>query len=142
MNKMYDDLPGCFFSVLETSAGVFRANGKDCLGHAVETTGTDPDEQLEGCKATARQLIPDSDTIDHLWFALDRAVHRPESLFWHDPPWESASIAVRQAWAVITFPENRKELEKRLSGNLNPHTRRVTIRVLEECNGNDLGSDR
>lgn len=72
-------------------------------------------------------------TMDHLWIALDRAMHRPDSPAWNDLPWQSENGDVRAAWSAITAPENREALELRLSENLNKHTRQVTSQALEEC---------
>jgi hypothetical protein len=52
----YKELPGWHFFVDEISAGVYRAWGKDSLGHNIEVTGIDPDLLLERCKAYAGQF--------------------------------------------------------------------------------------
>ena len=53
----YKELPGWHFFVDEISAGVYRAWGKDSIGHNIEITGIDPESLLARCKDYAQQFI-------------------------------------------------------------------------------------
>ena len=49
-------LPGWFFRVEETSAGVYRAEGANESGHSVSRSGTNQDTPLSECEADARAI--------------------------------------------------------------------------------------
>ena len=44
------------FEVVESSAGVYRATGRDALGHRVDVSGTNPDALIAECRAMALRL--------------------------------------------------------------------------------------
>ena len=50
------DLPGWFFRLEETSAGVYRVEGVDEWGRAVTRSGTDPETLLSDCEGDARTI--------------------------------------------------------------------------------------
>jgi hypothetical protein len=50
-------LPGWFFRLEETSAGVYRAEGVDEWGRSVSRAGTEPERLLRQCEDDARAIV-------------------------------------------------------------------------------------
>jgi hypothetical protein len=55
----FPELPGWTFDSAERSAGAYRVFGRDQLGRAVETTGSEAemDELIEHCRVTAMNMM-------------------------------------------------------------------------------------
>jgi hypothetical protein len=56
MNETFPELTGWSFSLEEVSACVYEATGRDAAGRSVSAKGTDPDEVLRECRATAARI--------------------------------------------------------------------------------------
>jgi hypothetical protein len=51
-----DDLPGWFYLLEEVSAGVYRVQCMDDVGHSIEASGTNQDALIEECTRSATEL--------------------------------------------------------------------------------------
>jgi hypothetical protein len=57
LKKVFPDLPGWSFNVIEVSNGVYEVTAEDYAGHRLSETGTDPYKIIDKMKEEAKQLI-------------------------------------------------------------------------------------
>jgi hypothetical protein len=83
MKQVFPEPPECTFDIDEVSAGVYRVIGTHLNGYIVHVEGTDPEELLEECRNSARNLLSNQQLPSYgVWLRA----HAP---LWCTPPNES-----------------------------------------------------